>query len=274
MKVYIDYIFVQNLIVDFILLKETSYITKNNIKNKNAILASLIASTYVAILIWFKMPELNFAISKMLLTFIVIYICFRPSKVERYIKFVMFFLIVSILNTGTFTLVSSFIGTKEKSVILEIVFYIFSLAISKWTVSKMWKAYKRDIKNEDLIYNVKFNIGKNQYTYRAFLDTGNNVYSHSKRLPILFAETPKELSFDSKLKNIESFEIQTTTLSEKSTKTAYVIDDIVITKRDFILKTKAGVVFEKAKFSNTGDYNMILNFHLYTEEMGGIKIWI
>ena len=272
MKVYIDYIFIQNLIIDFILLKETAYITKNDIKNKNAFFGALIASGYVVILIIFKIQELGYLITKIFLAFVIIYVCFKPKKTSSYIKLVVFFLTVSILNLGTFTFLLNFTGLKANKLGVETIFYALSLVISKGVISKMWKLYKREIKNEDLIYDVKFNIGEIEYKYKAFLDTGNSVYSQTKKLPIIFAETPKNLIGKNELDSLDKFEIQTTTLSKTSLKEAYIVDKITITKNNLSLITKAGIVFENNKFSKEGDYNMILNYNLYTEKMGGIKI--
>ena len=272
MKVYIDYIFVQNFIVDLILLKETSYLTKNYLKNKKAIFASLVASIYVAILIWFKVNQLNFFVSKILLAFVIIYISFKPTQIKKYIKLILFFLLVSILNIGTFTMVLKFTGIKGQSIKEEILFYIVSLVVSKFAITKLWKAYKRKIRDDSLIYDVEFNIGKEKYKYKAFLDTGNNVYSLLNNLPILFAQLPDKLIKESELNKLKNFEIRTTTLSNTSVKKAYVIDNIKISKGDYNLVTKAGIVFERGNFTKEGDYNMILNYYLYTEKMGGIKV--
>jgi hypothetical protein len=59
MTIYLDYIFIENLLIDYILLKQTSYISRKKVSRKRACLASTIASLYVVIMIWLKIEQLE-----------------------------------------------------------------------------------------------------------------------------------------------------------------------------------------------------------------------
>ena len=55
MKIYLDYIFIENFIIDFIILYETSLMAKIKVKNKWLVIAAALSSLYVVIMIVFKL---------------------------------------------------------------------------------------------------------------------------------------------------------------------------------------------------------------------------
>jgi len=271
MTVYLDYIFIENFLIDYILLKETSYIARKNIANKKMIMSSIIASSYVVIMLYLKVEVLNYLICKILLVIIMIYISFKPNKIEEYIKLTVFFFLVSIINVGTLTFITNLLNLEGKSGILKLTVYAVSLILSKFFMSHVWKMYKHNIKNNDLIYEVKICLGNNIYVYNAFLDTGNNVYSYTYNVPVIFAEVMDEKMLK-ELKNKDSFDITTVTLSNTSNKKAYIFDKVEITQKDKTWFVKSAIVFENTKLSKSNSYNMLLNYILYSQNLGGIKI--
>lgn len=274
MTIYLDYIFIENFLIDYILLKETSYIARKEVPRKRAVISAIIASSYVVLMMYFKIQEFNYLICKMLLVIIMIYISFQPEKTNEYIKIIALFFLISVINVGTLTVLTNLLNLQSSNILLKVNVYAISLFFSKFFTNHMWKLYKREIKNDDLIYEVKMQLGKQAYKYNAFLDTGNNVYSYTYNVPVIFAEILED-NMLSELKNKEDkecFNIRTVTLSSESEKQAYIFDNIEITKKEKIWHVKAAVVFERSKLSKDNSYNMLLNYILYTQNLGGIKI--
>ena len=149
--------------------------------------------------------------------------------------------------------------------------YITSFIISKFFANQMWQVYKREIKNDDLIYDVKLKLNGKVYKYKAFLDTGNSVFSYANNIPVIFAEI-LDKDILKELETKEYFNIRTITLSNESNKKAYIFENVEIIKNEKVWFVKVGIVFEKAKLSKDSSYNMLLNYILYTQDMGGIKI--
>ena len=203
---------------------------------------------------------------------VMVYIAFRPKKIVKLLKLSLVCFAVSIINVGSITAVLNLMGIKQALGIHKILIYIAGLVTSKLVISDMWKIYRLDLKTHDLIYKVIIKTNKNQYTYNAFLDTGNNVYSYSYGVPIVFAEI-KDNDILNELEGKEKIKIETVTLSSRTTKTAYLLDDVEIIKENEKYRVKVGVVFEKTKFSRNNSYDMILNYILFENNIGGIKIW-
>ena len=274
MTIYLDYIFIENFLIDCIFLKETSYIARKGITHRRIIISAIIASAYVVFMMYLKIEELNYFICKILLVIIMIYISFHPKSIDEYIKLIALFFLISVINVGTLTVVTNLLNIENTNILLKLIVYIASLLLSKMVMQHMWKLYKQEIKSNDLIYQVKICLGDKIYKYNAFLDTGNNVYSYAYNIPVIFAEIlDEDMSKELKNKEVkESFNIRTVTLSNESNKRAYIFDKVEITKKDKTWYVRAAIVFEKTKLSKGSSYNMLLNYILYTQDLGGIKI--
>lgn len=270
MIIYLDYLFIENVIFDFIILKEVSKLAKIKSNNKRIFLATIVSSIYVVIMLLFKLKELNYFISKILLAFVTVYIAFKPEKPAFYIKLILLFFTVSIVNIGALIVLKSLLGISELSGISKIVIYVFVYLIGELIVGRLWKLYSSEVTKDNLNYTVILKVDGKNYEYEGFLDTGNTVYSHG--MPVIFAEVFDE-RIETNLKDKEYFEVKTVTLGSISSKKAYVFDDIQIIGKNERWCVKAGVVFETSKIAKYNNYNMILNYILYTESMGGIKIW-
>ncbi len=271
MTIYLDYIFIENLLIDYILIKETAYMARKDVLHQRAISASIIASCYVVVMMYLKIQELSYVFCKMLLAITIIYICFRPKNASEYLKLTSLFFLISVINVGSLTVITNLLNMQYTNYFLKFAVYTVSLLLSKAFASYMWRIYKREIKSDDLIYDVKLELNGNIYKYKAFLDTGNNVYSYTNNLAVIFAE----IFDDNILKDLackDFFDIRTVTLSSEASKKAYIFNNVEITKKESSWFVKIAIVFEKSKLSRDGSYNMLLNYILYTQDMGGIKI--
>ena len=272
MKVYLDYIFLENFFIDFLLISETALISKIELNKKRGVVSSTISAIYVVVMVFFKINEFNFLICKILLVFVIVYIAFKPSDFICYIKLTLLFLLVTIINLGSVTFLATFIGITKTNSLNKVLIYPIGFIFSKLGISQFWKIYKREIKIEDLIYEVKFKIEGKMYKYNAFLDTGNNVYSYFERLPVLFAKKKDNIEKSLKTSDLRNFDVETVTLNRTSKKKAYIIENIEISKKRKKWNVTAAIVFEDINFSGGNEYDMILNYTLFIEKMGGITI--
>lgn len=269
MTIYLEYIFIENLIMDFIILKETIELAKLKVNNKRIILASIFSSIYVVIMLLFKFNILNYALSKLCLVLCMIVIATKLKNIRMYIKVYFLFFMVSTLNVGVYIVIANIFNITNQSGLEKTLIYIVTYYFTKTFISKLWKLYKVEINKRELNYTVELKIGEKIYTYIGFLDTGNTVYSHG--LPVIFAEITDE-KLISKLTAYETFNVKTVTLGSTCSKKAYVFDKIKISNKTKTWLVKAAVVFENRRISRLNNYNMILNYILYTDSMGGIEI--
>lgn len=269
MTIYLDYLFIENVILDYIILNEVATISKCECKKKKMLIASIVSSLYIVLMLLFKLKELSYFISKIILVFVTVYIAFKPNRITTYVKLVFMFLLVSVVHVGILVVTKSLLGIEELIGIYKISIYIFVYLAGRLVLFKLWKIYSTNVTKSSLNYTVTLKLGNNICAYEAFLDTGNTVYSHG--IPVIFAEILDE-DIIKYLKNREFFDVKTVTLGGVCKKKAYIFDDIEISNKQGCWRVKAGVVFEKGKMSKLNNYNMILNYILYTDSLGGIKI--
>lgn len=271
MKVYLDLVIIENFLIDCVLLKEIALISKSKIKNKNIIFASLISSFYIALMLVFQIQILNYFICKLLLMFVSVYVAVRPKSLSEYIKYVTIYFLVNALNVGTIIVFKMIFNLNTYIYFIKVMAYIVGFVVGKLFITKFWKIYKTNIKEDALIYDVKVKLDKKTYTYKGFLDTGNTVYSDFAGVPIVFAEyIDKDLK--ERIKTYERFKVRTATLSSVTEKEAYLFENVEVKNKNEAYRCKVGIVFQENKLSINGEYNMILNYLLYEECLGGIKI--
>ena len=269
MTIYLDYIFIEKFIIDYILIKETSFIARKKINTKNILLATTLTSLYIVCMIYFKLQQLSYLICKLLLIIVIVYICFKPKEIQEYIKLISIYFLINTINVGVLVSLKNTLNLSSITFPLKLCLYLLSFLIAKYFIAYMWTMYKREIKQKDLFYKVTLNIGEKKYDYNAFLDTGNNVFSYTHNVPVIFAEIPDK-SIIKDLDKKQNFVINTVTLASNKEKRAYILDNVEISKNNEKWKVKVAIVFEHTKFSK--EYNMLLNYILYTNDLGGIKI--
>lgn len=267
MTVYLDYLFIENFIFDLILITQTKFLSKLSLKIGRAIAACFISSMYVCILIVTKQSQLNCAFSKILLSFVIVYIAFKPNSISKYMKTTAVFYISSILTLGVSIMVSKLLCDGEKqNLVTKMVVYILVTFITYVVTQQFWKIYKFNIKSKNLNIPVEIMLSGKKYTYTGFLDTGNTVYSYELGVPIVFAEY---ISDEQKkdIKNLECTDIMVSTISKKTSEKAILVKGKIHEK-----EVKFGVIFVENRLNKNREYNMILNYQMFEENLGGISV--
>jgi len=132
---------------------------------------------------------------------------------------------------------------------------------------QFWRIYKNKLSSMSLIQQVTLNIENTQYTYNGFLDTGNTVKSYELGVPVVFAEYLNEEQ-KNKVERLPQYTVVVSTISKQSREKVVLIEKAKIGNRI----AKIGVVFINAKLNKNNKYNMILNYELFEELLGGIHI--
>lgn len=267
MTIYIDYLFIQNFVLDFVILLQTKLLSKESFKTYKGVIACIVSGIYTCLVITLSLEALNYFWCKVFLSFVIVYIAFTPKELKKYIKLVSIFYLSSILNVGSAVFVSEILCEgKYQTFLCKIVVYCISLFVTYVVSEKFWKIYRFEINSSKLYIPVEVILSGKKYTYIGFMDTGNTVYSYELGVPIVFAEylTDEQKKM---AKCLESTSVAVSTISKKSLEKAILVDSVVQGE-----KIKLGVVFVDNTLNKDGNYNMVLNFKLFEEKLGGICI--
>ena len=212
--IYIDVIFLENLIMNSIILYATSIILKIKAKIVRIIISSAIGSVYVIITYISEIGIYTSTISKVILSVVMVYIAFNPQNVKKLSKQLLIFYLTSFVFGGVSLYLIYFIKPQEilmKNGMLagEYVLKVILLGgIVAFIVIKIsLKIIKTKISAKDMYCKIKIKLNDKNIETRAMIDTGNLVKEPITNTPVVIVEStllegalPKEILYN--LENI------------------------------------------------------------------------
>lgn len=193
MKIYLDLIYIVNLVFDFVLLFLVSYFLKRRIKIYRILLGSLVGS-FSVIFLFLPLSNISLLFLKIFTSILMIVITFGYKNKEYFKKNFIYLYIISIIMGGIlyFLIITLKYNTNGLTDNLSLNFIILLIItpILTYLYLKKEKNYKNTY---SLIHKIEFNINDEKFIYNAYLDTGNKLCDPYKKRPIL-------LVYDKKLK--------------------------------------------------------------------------
>ncbi len=268
MIVYIDYIFIENLIMNYLLLFQTSNFLKEKNKLIKKILASIIGSIYVCIMLVLKLNYLNYVVAKLSLSFVMVYICFLPKSLKKYIKEIITFYFITIINLGTYLIIITLFNVNINNSIIKIVIYIIGSVVIYIINNEIWRIFKLKLKKENLLYDVYIQNNGKYIQYKGFIDTGNTCRHINTGRMIFFANKKNNIDVSS----YKEVEIELSTIAGKGVQKGYIVNNVIIKKENNIKFADVVICFTENNIKNQLGYDMIMNYEVYEEILGGIYV--
>lgn len=197
MTVYIDVLFVVNMIINYLLLQATAKITRQSTSALRILAGALAGALYAVCMFFPQIKALYTVAAKISVSFILVAITFTIRKPKTFFKTVVVFYITSFIFGGISLGLFYFTGAGKGTVISNGVFYynlplrtlILSTAIAYCIIRTAWKVYKsdkmRDYRKVDI-----YLYGKN-VSLNALIDTGNMLSDPLTQMPVVVAEFEK-----------------------------------------------------------------------------------
>lgn len=179
MKVYIDIVLILNFVFDFILLSSVNYILKRDVKMYRLILSSLFGEVSL-LLLFVKMNNILFLIVKIIISFMMIFICFGYRDGKYYFKNILYFYLVSMLLGGAIEFLDNQFSYSNNGLVFTDnglgISYSIVLIIGIFLYFKYVKSFSSLKNNYSYYYKCKIFIDDiNVVEVNAFLDTGNKL---------------------------------------------------------------------------------------------------
>ena len=100
MVVYVDVIFIENLIMNYAILYTTFYMKKIKVSKIRIFISSIIGAIYSIIMFVPKIGKFNSIITKIIISFIMIRIIHKEKKLKKFIELVLMFYLISFTIGG------------------------------------------------------------------------------------------------------------------------------------------------------------------------------
>ena len=213
MTIYIDIIFIENIIMNAIILYATSIILKQKVKIIRLIISSTIGSIYSILMYITKLTIYSSIISKFILSVVMIYVAFIPNDLKKMFKQIIIFYLTSFVFGGVALNLIYFLRPENVSIKNGLFTGEYALkvimlgAIMAFIIIKISiKIIKTKFNTKDMYCDIKLKINEKQITTKAMIDTGNLVKEPITNTPVVIVEEsllegiiPKEI-----LKNLEN----------------------------------------------------------------------
>lgn len=213
MTIYIDVVFLENLLMNSIILVASGIILKKKIKWIRTILASSLGAIYIIIGYISVLEIYSNLILKVILSILIIYIAFNPQTVKQLWKELLIFYLTSFVFGGVaFALIyvvkpqdilmknGLFLGTYPLKTVLLAAIVAFIIIIAAFAI------VKTKFSKKDMFCDVEVELNNKIIKTRAMIDTGNLLKEPITNTPVIVLEhtllyecVPKEI-----LDNLES----------------------------------------------------------------------
>lgn len=213
MTIYIDIIFLENLIMNCIILYATALISKCKINYFRILLASLIGAIYVLSQYISNLYIYSNIFIKTILSIIIVFVAFNPQNVKSLSKQLLLFY----LTTFTFGGVATYLiyVLKPQDIIIKNGIYVGTYVLKVIFIGAIlgsviliiaFKMAKNKITKKDMMCKIKIKLNGKEKTLKTMVDTGNMLKEPLTGNPVAVVEKaslyelmPKEI-----LNNIES----------------------------------------------------------------------
>lgn len=273
--IYIDVLFLINLIFNMLIFFITSFVLKKNVSSFRIFILGLISSIYGIVMFLPNVSFLNNYVIKLLFTILCAKLLFNSKKIKEIIlQSVMLFFVSFVLAGGIFAILfltnSSILSCAVFSggiLYLDIdPFILLFGVITSIIIILVWNVVeKREGFEENKIVQLKIYKENEYLTVNALIDTGCLLSSPDGKYPAIIVE--REV-FESELfRAFEKFSISYKTITNNSEETLFFIPDKITDKDDSKIYY-AMVVKGTDSFDSEKRFNAVLNPEMFNKEIG------
>ena len=192
--IYLDLIFLENFIMNTIILYATKIILKTKANCFRIFIASIIGSIYTIILYTTELKIYSSIISKILLSIIMIYVAFKAKNIKKLLQQVLIFYITSFIFGGFALYLIYYI--KPQEILIRNGVYVGSYVLKTillggilaFIIIKICTQIMKN-KSKSLYCNIEINIDNNVVKTKAMVDTGNLVKEPITNNPVIIVES-------------------------------------------------------------------------------------
>ena len=180
MVYYIEYVFAENFLIDFILLFITGKLIKSDIVYKRIIAASFIGAVYVILTVYVGREFMTFFIVKFSVSVLMLMVSFDIKGIIANIRVILCFYIISLIMVGIMTALYYLIYDR-----LTVNAIVLSLFVGYAALHFFFREIKARIDKNNYMRTVVINVGSLSSTLKAFIDTGNELSDPMTKKPVI-----------------------------------------------------------------------------------------
>lgn len=198
MTIYLDIVFLENVIMNYIIIFATGVVIKTQIKHLNIIIASTIGAAYTIVMYLNILPIYSNFFMKILLSLVIVYIGLKPKNIKAFCKNLVMFYLVSFVFGGCVFALMYFVKPQLASIkngvfvgVYPIKIALLGGIVSFVILQICFKMVKNKLTKKDMIYEIEIIIDKKSVKLNGLLDTGNLLKDPITGNPVIIVEHNK-----------------------------------------------------------------------------------
>ena len=265
MEIYIEVFLIQNILINFCLLKLVYLTTKIKTTTFKLILSSLLGAVPSVLTAIIIQNNIVLNIVKITTAMLMLIVAFKQTKKQFIFNYMLLFLftyafggiVISLSSQVYFTSFGAVLTSKFSLELICIIFIIFT-----YVYEHLVKHLKLKINTNSLIYNLKLSHKNNTISINAYMDTGNLINHNGEPVLILDLDAYLKLTKTNLINflssNMET--ISTTTINGSNKLKLFKIDKIEIKNKNKIIEINSCYVAinQINRFKNT-NYQALLS---------------
>lgn len=207
MVLYIEYVIMDNLIIDYILLGLLGFTFKENFKKRSKIFSSLIGTISAIFLPYLIKYKILITLYKIMTAMLMILVLKKHKSYAKYFIYLLIFVVYTLLFGGIgiailniFDINYSINGLLLYSCEFPVSVFIVIFGLGGWLFKKIIISINQQIKLNNYLYHIRIIDKGNDIEGVGFYDSGNTIVRDGRAVNIismdLFLKLHKEYSIE------------------------------------------------------------------------------
>ncbi len=195
MTIYLDIVFFENVLMNYIIIFTTGVVIKDKLKKFRIFIGSCIGAVYTIVMYLNIIPIYSNFIMKLILSFTIVYIAFKPKSLKKFIKDLTIFYLVSFVFGGCVFALMYFLQPKMAQIRNGVFVGAYPLKIAviggivAFVILQIsFKIVKTKLTKKDMIYSIEVFIDGKSTNIKGLLDTGNLLKDPISGFPVIVVE--------------------------------------------------------------------------------------
>lgn len=203
MAVYVDLVFLLNLLIDGAVLKTTAWSRRVSVKPVRLFAASFIGAAYAVMMLYPSLSSLFTFVIKGLFSLVMIYVAFGFHSLQQFLRHLGAFYLVNFAAAGAVfamhyyfmdssEVLNGMIYTQSGGILhtmkVGMVFIVCSLAAGLWLYKAVMAQRQRQAATMQFMAQVEIVLAEQQICCEGLIDTGNQLTDPLSRLPVMVIE--------------------------------------------------------------------------------------
>lgn len=195
MYIYAEYLLIENIIINFIILYVTNKITRTKTSKLRLFIAALVGSIYTLVAFFPSLEFMGKFIIKFSVSILMIILAFNPERLNSFLKQLSTFYLTSFVFAGTvigifyilnnkFTFSKFSFGNSNEL----IMFLTLGIGLAIILIRSILENFLIKINKENCLTNITISLNNKEIDLIALIDTGNSLKEPISQKPVIIAE--------------------------------------------------------------------------------------